>query len=354
MPRSAGTGPFFGFASARVTAIAGRFAPWAAVLVAATWFGGSLVGLYADEPSTARDSTAKSAAPSDSDAAPAKYRLAYKFNEGESVYYQVQTNMTVVTRYMDDKEEAQNKTEARKHYRVAKVHPDGSADLELYIDWVQMSAKMAANDPGVEFDSAKPETHRPKFDHILKAIGKPQAIMQFDPSGKWRHTHYAPETAVIGDLPKAQNNQVSGESQQTFLVIFPEREIAIGEAWNDRFEVLVTVDKNLKKSIKLKRTYQLEAVEDGIAKIAMSTLIVDPVNEPSISAPLIQRDISGPIEFDIEKGVIVSLHTSCDKDVIAPFGAGSAMQASHDHSERLAPAPATAKKEAPVKPGESK
>ena len=352
MPRSAGTGLFLGFASAGGRAIAGRFGCWAAVLAVAAWFGGVSARLHAEGPDAAKAPEAKPAATPNSDATPARYRLAYKFRQEESVFYEVSTEMTVVTRYMEDKEEAHNKTEARKHFRVIKVHPDGSADLELVIDWVQMSAKMAADDPGVEFDSAKPESHRKKFDHILKAIGKPQAIMQFEPTGKCVKVHHEEQNAAISDLPKS--SQVSGDSHQTFLDILPDQDLAVGGTWFDRFELMVTVDKNLKKSIKLKRIYKLESVEDGIARISLSTVIISPVTEPSISAQLIQRETSGMIEFDIEKGVVLSRHTSCDKEVVAPFGAGTAMQAAHKHVERLAPAPATAQKEAPVKPGEAK
>ncbi|HVW00840.1 MAG TPA: DUF6263 family protein [Planctomycetaceae bacterium] len=354
MPRSAGTGLVLEFAGGQGSVIAGKAARWASVLAVAVSLGGYLAPLRAEDAKPAEAAAEKAPEKSDSDAPPAKYRLAYKFRDDESVFYEVNTDMVVVTRYMEDKEEARNKTEARKHYRVAKVHPDGSADLELFIDWVRMSAKLGPNDSGVEFDSAKPETHRAKFGHIINAIGKPQALMQFSPKGNLLKIHHAAENTAIGEIPKAQAGQVSGEAHQTFLVILPEKEIAIGETWKDRFTVQVTVEKNFFKPIKLMHLYKLESVEDGIAKISMSTSIIDIVNEPAISAQLIQREIKGVIEFDIEKGLIVSRHTSCDKEVVAPFGANTAMQAAHTHVERLAPAPATAQKDAPAKAGDSK
>ena len=270
------------------------------------------------------------AAASDVTAKP-EYRLAYRFKSGESVFYEVTNEMEITTRYNGDTEVARNKSESRKHFLVAAVAADGSADLELYIDWVRMNARFNDEDAG-DFDSSRPGPPPAQFQHIASTIGRRQAKMKFSPTGKMIGAEQGPSEPVAVSAPPSKRG---ADSNQTFLVIFPEKPISVGESWKEEFECRVTVDDNLTQNVSMMRTYRLESVENQQATISMKTAILSPIRSPRISAQLAQRETNGTIVFDLERGAIVSRTFKVDRSIIEPFGPKTAMHAASLHVERL-------------------
>jgi hypothetical protein len=56
-----------------------------------------------------------------------------------------------------------------------------------------------------------------------------------------------------------------------------------------------------------------------------------------LAAQLIQRETSGKIVFDIDKGLIVSRTSAVDRTVVNPFGSKSSMRASSTYREQWIP-----------------
>jgi len=257
------------------------------------------------------------------------WTLQYKFLPGQTIHYESTHEMEITTRYDGTSEIAKNKSEYRKHYHVLSVNEEGIAEIQTVIDWVRMMAKFGEDGPEQRFDSDKPEEASSRFEQVKAAVGKPQPTMAVSPSGEC--------------LISARSDAGAKEAIQGFLIRLPEKPVTIGDSWKeDNYEVKVTVENNLTQSILLTRHYRLESVENGMATISMKTAVLTPVNNPKISAQLIQREISGKIVFDIEHGLIASRQYDVDKAVIGAFGPKTAMQAVSRLVEQRTNVPATA------------
>ena len=247
------------------------------------------------------------------------YKLAYKFQKGGVVRYETLNNAKFVSQFKGTEEVATNKTQTRKIYRVLSVNGDGSAELELIIEWVRMKVDFGGGGLPIEFDSKDPAAKsQAKFADVLKNVGKPQARLQCAPNGK---------VNSIRELSLVQLKDVAGSKDFDFLTVFPDEPIAVGNSWIENSEIKVTVEDNLKESIKLQRKYTLVSVEGDIATVAFKTSVLTPVKNPTISIQLIQRETSGKLKFDMAKGAMVTRNVDSDKSVINPAGNNTAMHA---------------------------
>ena len=271
-----------------------------------------------------------------------KHKLAYKFVSGQSVRYEVVHDVQMTTRYNEAMEVASNKTEARKHYKVLGVDAEGTGELELVIDWVRMNASFGNGDVTL-FESDNPEHQPPKFRHVLDSIGKAQATMRFNAVGKLLKV--TPRTEAVRTPEGAAN-----EPQHfAFLIPLPAEPAAIGSIWKDRFDLAVSVSEKLRQNVTLQTTYKLDSVARQQAVISFKTAVLTPVHDPSIAAQLIQRETTGTIKFDVQRGLIASRTVKVYRTVINPFGDKSSMHASSELVEKLIPEPLAA---TAVRPGE--
>lgn len=258
----------------------------------------------------------------------ATYKLAYKYHDGDAVRYETVHKVKFISEFKGTSETATNCTETQKQYRVTKVHPDGSAELELIIEWVRMKVNFGGDDPGTEFDSKEPGAEsQAKFRNVMKIIGKPQATLLCAPSGKVLKVAVVKANAAEVGKAGVQLKDVAAQDDFSFLTIFPEKPLKIGDSWSEKSDTKVTVDQNLKQTIDLKRTYKLDSVNGNLATISFRTVVLTPNLTPSIEVQLIQRETYGKLVFDMELGAVVSRNVETDKTLIKPAGDNTAMRA---------------------------
>ena len=260
--------------------------------------------------------------------------MKYRFQGNQFAHYQVTHKSTIVSRFAQGSETTYNESSTRKHFRVTSVKPGGSAVLEPVIDHVKMRIRFGEQEP-IDFDSDWEVSRIPKkFETIKRTIGRPLARIHVTASGRLKSAA-AIQESNIQPASASKANQVRSDSSQNFLIVLPDNPVKIGDSWTDKIQVKVNVTNDIQRTIRLLRTYQLTAVSKGIADIALATSIVDPVRTPSIRAQLIQREPSGKIQFDINRGLIVYRESTIDKTVFEPFGPKSALHAVSRRVEKL-------------------
>lgn len=282
----------------------------------------------ADEPQPAAD-------------APPKVLLAYKFQPGQVVRFDVSHEGQITTVYNSAKEIATNTSQTRRSFKVTSVDDQGGAVLEMQIEWVRMTASFE-NEEGrkselIEFDTSDPKKqNHAQFKKVLESVGKPQALVRFDASGRPREVTRLDKSSRKSE-PSAD---VDGDgTPENYLVILPEGPVAVGDTWKEPFDVLVKVPQGLTTRIRMQRSHKLTEVKHGHATIEFRTIILTPVQDPAIAAQLIQREIEGRIVFDLQRGMIVSREAKVDRTVVNPFGGQSSMRAISRYAERLLPEP---------------
>ncbi len=298
-----------------------------------------LIGVISLSSVIAEDDPVAKAPAGDSNAT---YKLAYKFQKGEVVRYETLHNVKFVSQFKGTEEVASNKTQTRKIYRVVSVNPDGSAELELIIEWVRMKADFGSGGLPVEFDSKDPAAKsQAKFADVLRNVGKPQARLQCAPSGKVTSIK---EMSLVAPAPAGaqavQLKDVAGNKDMDFLTVFPDEPIAVGKSWVENSDLKVTVEDKLKETIKLQRKYTLESVTGNVATVSFQTSVLTPVKNPVIAIQLIQRETKGKLEFDLAKGAMISRNVDSNKSVINPAGNNTAMHSTSYLLERMVTATA--------------
>src|SRR5262245_23876199 len=309
----------------------------------------------------AEDTPAKPAAspadevPGEEPPAPAKYTLAYKFQPGQVMHFEVSHETEITTHVKDETETVRNSSTAKRHFVVKAVDAENNtADLELSIDWVHMLASFDnPNRPKiapVEFQSDDPGKHPEQFSAVRATVGKPRATIRFSTTG-------VPLKVLEGALPpppKTSQQLATGPAAppltdatpETYFVPLPEGPVAIGDSWKDRFDiVLMDNDKNRVK-VTIQQGYKLAEVAGRRATIELRTAVLTPIQNPAIEGQLIQREITGRVIFDLDRGAVLSRESGVDKTVAGPFGPKSLMRAKSKYREKLVDDEATADRRA--------
>ena len=313
-----------------------------------------------DQPSVAEGAADAKTEPSEPPA-PVKYKLALKFEPNQIVRYQIWQESEITTAVSGETETAKNATQCKRHYKVTAVdEKTGAGDLELSIDWVHMVASFEngnSEPQPIEFQSDDPEKHPDKYKHILETVGRPRAAIRFSVQGQPLEVLWgAPrqQSPPAGAAGAASSGAGLETTPETYFLPLPDRAVAIGESWREQFHLLARdSNKNLAR-VTIQRRYELTAVEKERATIEFQTRVVTPsaIDDSSIAGQMIQREISGKLVLDLERGLVLSRESGVDKTVLNPFGQKSQMSAKTVYRERLledeadgeASAAATAKK----------
>jgi hypothetical protein len=114
----------------------------------------------------------------------------------------------------------------------------------------------------------------------------------------------------------------------------PDDEVAIGDTWDEPFEVQVKLEKTATKMIQTRRHHKLTDVKNGVATIAVTYQVLSPI-DPKIETQIVQRLMEGEVRFDIEKGRVLGQEMDVDKRIIGFAGPSSSMQYVMKMEEKL-------------------
>ncbi len=275
------------------------------------------------------------AATEQADDSPPRYELRYRFQTGEFVRYEVSDSYTMTTRKGRFQETLYNRSDVSRHYRVVSVDDQGEAVLELMIDRVRLTAQFDDAPPTI-FDSSDPAQQPRKFESIRASVGKPMSRMRVDAQGE-----------MLG-MQNLQGGSAPGlDPAQNFLLVFPEKAVAVGESWKQTVEIEVPVTARLKEKMNILRTYTLEKVAEDVATISLVTVLTKAVRDPAIKTRLLQQTPSGTIQFDMKRQQLISRELRVNESVIGAFGAETLVEARGVRTERKIEPRDTAQQESP-------
>jgi hypothetical protein len=279
----------------------------------------------------------------DSGASSESVLLRYGFKAGQFVHYEVASTSRLILQARQEVQTISEKRSTRKHYRVVSVAEDGTAVLEPVIDHVLMEARSDDQEP-IVFDSDSSEPVPTQFTRISRTVGKAVVRVRYSACGE-----------VDEVLPVAVNRETTTGDEEThqFLITFPEDTIALGESWDDDFTVKVAIagefKKPIHKPVTIRRRYTLKSVDGDIARISFATYPLSTDSDPQIQMQLVQRSLTGDVEFDLKNGVIRKWTSSGSGQVFNPFGPGSSAQATSSNVEQLVTS-ARPRKQGPIGP----
>lgn len=258
-----------------------------------------------------------------------KYLLRYQFKPGQFVHFEVETSTSTSIVAKEFKQTLKESCQSKKHFRVVSVASDGSAVLEPIIDHVAMTIQNDDDEP-IKFDSATTETPSRKFKPLKDSIGQPLLRMRYQPTGA------AVEVLQIA----GQNRKISTDPQQhTFLTVFPDQPIEVGHVWTQDFgvpvDVKLTENRTGRKTVMIRRRYQLKEVKDDIAVVEFRIYPLDLIREPEQLAQLVQRTLNGTLRFDLKSGQQIELTSTGAGHVHGAIGPDSSLSTTAKNYERV-------------------
>lgn len=257
-----------------------------------------------------------------------KYELRYKLNRGEVLRYEVTHRASIRSTIDATTQAAQTKTDSIKAWKVTDVLPEGDIEFTNVVEKVHMVNQLPEKDP-VEYDSTKDAVAPPGFEDAARAVGVPLSVMRITPYGK-----------VVRRDAKIRGQ--NAEDDAPIVLRLPENPVAIGDTWDEPFEVQVRLEKNSNKTIQTRRHHKLANVQDGIATIEVTYQVLSPI-DATIETQIVQRLMEGEASFDIEKGQLIGQRMDVDKRIIGFAGPTSSMQYVMKMEESLVKEQTTAK-----------
>jgi hypothetical protein len=249
-----------------------------------------------------------------------KYDLKYKLKRGDVLRYDVSHRASIRSTIDTTTQEAQSKTDSVKAWKVTDVLPDGDIEFTNVVEQVHMVNQLPDKDP-TEYDSTRNKTPPPGFEDAAKAVGVPLSMMKITPRGK------------VVSRNVAIRNQ-GADDDAPIVLRLPEDKIAIGDTWDEPFDVKVALEQNGTKMIQTRRHHRLKDVSNGVATIEVTYQVLSPI-DAKIETQLVQRLMQGEVRFDLEKGQVLGQEMEIDKRIIGFAGPTSSMQYIMKMEEKL-------------------
>jgi hypothetical protein len=239
------------------------------------------------------------------------HRLQYRFSPGETYRTKVVHLVTVETKIQGVFETAKTRSASVKAWKITDVDSAGNVTFTYTVEeasmWQQLSDRQE-----IRYDSSKSEEPPVEYKHVAETIGVPMATVKIAPSGQ----------IIERKNARAQFNPGIGE----LTVPFPDQPVRVGQSWSTEGQLPVRMPDKTVRQIKTRQEYTLEGVSTGVAKIAVRTQILTPVNDPAVQSQLVQRIKKGEIRFDVDAGRVLSQQMDIDETVIGFSGADSIMK----------------------------
>jgi len=256
------------------------------------------------------------------------YQLRYRFTAEQVVHFESNQEQKFTTQLGTATESVANSSRFWNHYRVLRVGSNGEAVLERILDRAQMQNQFGAS-TAVQWDSQNGEPPV-QFEAVAKSLHK--ALARFHVKSTGELVKLEPVQEAVQQLASTEGPP---DASLNFLLVFPEAPVAVGQTWKDRFNVPVSLQDGLKQMVTIQRTYELASVQGNLATIRMKASVITPINNPEIEVQLIQRTPTGEIQFDMERGVLVSQTMRIERTLVGGIGPNSQITAISTSTERL-------------------
>jgi hypothetical protein len=249
-----------------------------------------------------------------------KVKLAYKFRLGDVLRYSVKYSNDIESTIDGTSQQAETMSESIKAWKVTDVLPNGEIEFVHLVEHIRMSNRVP-NRAVTDYDSQRDKTPPPGFEQAARAVGVPLSVLRIKPSGE-----------IVARVEKHPQPEVTDDMPITLRL--PDGPIAVGEEWDESYDVAVDQKSGAQQQVRTRRVCQLETVQNGIATISVEYQVLTPVSA-FVESQLVERMAKGNVRFDIAKGRIASQQLDVDRRVLGFSGDSSMMHFVSRLEERL-------------------
>ena len=248
-------------------------------------------------------------------------RLEYRFHTGDRIDMEVRHRAVTETTIGSTRQSTETATDSRKTWQVVAVDDNGRATLEQSVSDVRMTSR--TSDRGeIGWSSSDTGPPPPGYETVRQSLGVPLTRLVVDRAGRIieRHDLRPVPPANTGDL---------------VVVPLPDDPVAVGATWTVPDELVIEAPHAVRKAVRTRLRYRVDAIDDGIATISVDTTVLTPIDDPRLEARLLERIWDGTIRFDIEQGRVRSRSTTTDRRVVGFEGPQSSIRYKASLEERI-------------------
>jgi hypothetical protein len=259
----------------------------------------------------------------------ATYLLRYQFTKGEQAEWKVVHLGTTETKIQGNTQTSKSRSVSTKAWRVTDVDAEGNFTFTHSVTTVNMWQQLSDR-PEVRYNSETDTVIPAEYQQVAKTVGVPLATITISPKGD-----------IVGREGSEANEKfgVGG-----IIMLLPEKPVKAGSRWYEPSELHTRLPDGRVKKISIRKNYELEKVQTGVATISIKTEVLTPVNDPRIESQLVQQLTAGTIKFDVDGGRVISKEMNWDETVVGFNGADSMMKYLARFTEELLPAESAASK----------
>lgn len=255
--------------------------------------------------------------------------LRYQFAKGEQVEWKVVHLGTTETKIQGNTQTSKSRSVSTKAWQVTEIGADGNFTFTHSVTNVNMWQQLSDR-PEVRYNSETDSVVPAEYQQVAKTVGVPLATVTISPKGD------------IVDREGTEANEKFGVGG--IIMLLPEKPIKAGSRWYEPSELHTRLPDGRVKKISIRKNYELQKVQTGVATISVKTEVLTPVDDPRIESQLVQQLTAGTIKFDVDAGRVISKEMNWDETVVGFNGADSMMKYLARFTEELLPAERTASK----------
>ena len=241
------------------------------------------------------------------------YTLRYRFQPNETLRWKVTQRTEITTSVSGTTQTVSATVQSVKVWQIQKVLEDGTVTFQHSVENVNIHNKFSGSQE-VHYNSQTDKKPPHGFEDAAQRVGVPLALITMDSRGQIRSRQRNPKVKAG-----------SAENEGPMTLPLPTQPVAVDQTWSLPSELTIPLPGGLVKKIKTMQKFKLASVDDGVATIELSTLVLTPIHDPAIEVQLIQRDSSATIRFDIEAGRMLGQQVDIDKRVVGFRGEASRM-----------------------------
>ena len=246
-----------------------------------------------------------------------KYTLAYRFNKGDTLRWEVLQQLRIKTTVAGQSEVVDTISLSTKLWTVIDVDENGTALVEHKVEDVNMHKKQADKKDS-SFNSKTDKDVPMEYEQVSSSLNIPLSKLSIAKTGEvMKKTQLVPYTA--------------GTLDSKILIPLPKHEVAVGDEWKVPEEIQIPQANGTVKKIVIQKVFALESVKNGLAIVKYRTACLTPMDDPKLEVQVIDKLDFGRVELDLDTGHILLQQADVQGSVLGFAGEMSSV----DHRGRF-------------------
>jgi hypothetical protein len=246
----------------------------------------------------------------------------FRWQTGQALTYRVQQVISVTEVVKDGKEETNQKLNLTKRWQVLNVDAAGVATVQKTVVALRIE-KTTSKGEVLLFDSGNLDRSNPQMRQQLSPfVGQPLEVLRVDGKGQVvevKESKFGPASRFEAELP--------------FALMLPGGAPTAGQTWERTYAITLEAPQGVGEKYSSTQKYTCTALDKGLAKVALTTILLAPPEAPGDRIPLLPLMPEGEVVFDTQAGRLQSATLQISQELKEYQGEGSTYIFKSSYSE---------------------